>query len=55
MVRGSFKNKYKQDMCSEEIGLCDKNSITILDPTINIWENMYDHLISIRIFTLDDE
>ena len=53
MVRFGSKNEYRKDMCLKETRLCDQNMITILNSLFNIIkEDLYDHLMSMRIFTL---
>jgi hypothetical protein len=40
-------------MCSKEIGLCAQNMTNILNSIVNIiGGNLYDHLMSTKIFTL---
>ena len=51
------KNKCKKDMCLNEIGLRAQNMITSLGSIVNIFGregggDLYDHLVSTRIFTL---
>jgi hypothetical protein len=52
VVRYGSKNGYQIDMCSKEVGLCDQNMLTILGPSQYDWGNLYDYLMSTRIFTL---
>ena len=52
MVRCSSKNGYHKDMCLKEIGVRTQNTIIILGSIMNIVENLYDHLMSMGVFTL---
>ena len=55
VVRCDPKTKYQNDMCIKETRLCAQNMITILGSIVNIiWGlgDLYDHLMSMRIFTL---
>ena len=53
LVWCGYKNEYKKDMCLKEIGLHAQNMITIVSLTINmIGGDLYDHLLSTKIFTL---
>ena len=51
-VRRGFKNRHQNDMCLKEIGLHDESMIN--HSRLNNqhdWENLYDHLMSKKIFT----
>ena len=53
MVWWSSKNGDQKNMGSKEIGLCAQNMTTISNSTVNIiGGNLYDHLMSTKIFTL---
>ena len=57
MVRCASKRGYQTNMCFKEIGLCIQNMIIILgliSQHIYLREGgiIYDHLMSMRIFTL---
>ena len=47
-----YKNKYEKDICLKEIGLHAQNMITILSLSQHDWGDLYDHLLSTKIFTL---
>ena len=51
-VRRGFKNRHQNDMCLKEIGLYDESILN--HSRLNNqhdWENLYDHLMSKKIFT----
>ena len=54
MVRCGFKSGHQKDiMCLKEIGPHAQNMLTILGSIVNIiLGDLYDHLMSMRIFTL---
>ena len=56
MVWFGSMNGYQKAMCLNDIGLRDQNMISNLSSTVNmIGVNLYDHLMSTRIFTFDNE
>ena len=46
-----YKNEYKKDMCLKEIGLHAQNMITKFNNQYD-WGDLYDHLLSTKIFIL---
>ena len=54
VVRCGSNNGYLRDMCSKDIGLRVQNVMTVLSLIVNIIDGdlLYDHFMSIRIFTL---
>ena len=52
MVWSGSKNEYQEDVCLKEIRLCAPNMITILGSMVNVTRGTYDHLMSMRLFTL---
>ena len=56
MVWFGSMNGYQKAMCLNDIGLRDQNMITNLNSTVNmIGVDLYDHLMSTRIFAFDNE
>ena len=57
LVRCGSKNKQHEDMCLKESGLHAQYMQIILGSNSqhNGGGDLYDHLMSMRIFTLDDE
>ena len=52
VTRCGSKNGLKKDMCLKKIELRAQNMTAILGSIINIIGDLYDHLMSTRIFTL---
>jgi hypothetical protein len=53
VVKCGCKNGHQKDMFLKEIGLRAQNTLTVLGSIVNIiGEDIYDHLMSMRIFTL---
>lgn len=53
VMRFEFKNGHQNYMCLKGIRLHPQNMLIILNSMVNmIWGNLYDHLTSMRTFTL---
>ena len=52
VVRCISINRYENDMCVKDSGLCAQNLRTFLGSIVNRIMDMYDHLMSTKIFTL---
>ena len=53
VIKFSFRNGYQKNMCLNEIRLRAQNMITVRGSIAHIIEgNPYDHLMSMKIFTL---
>ena len=53
MFKCGSKNGHKKYTCLNEIGIRAQNMVTILDLMVNVnggRENLYDHLMNMRIF-----
>jgi len=57
MFRCGSKNKHEKDTCLEVIRLLAKNMLTLVSSIVKIivGRNLYNHLMSTRVFTAGNE